>query len=336
MPDNTNQFINLSSDELEQAFLAAANDPSEEGKRFFNQFKYVSDLFNNNPSAALNQGIDLLNRCHAIDEGAFARIHKGSAYYWLGIAAFLLHDYEIAAFFFDAAVSEDIRSGAHPVNNPTPALRFIQIEGDAPEQAARQLVRVTQARIQELIDSYNNDVGRYPGTVALTLPSLRSRFLMPAVMPDDENLRSLATAFISFSLEWDFRNTLLDIRPANGTSEPFFLHLFKGCVLFESLLKENPTDPPDSRTTLRDSLRHLHTRLSIPYDLSIGNVSLPDILADLETADGSIETAVSFTGKLRNTLGHNLGWVVSLNKRQYHRLFRMISYSCLHAIGCLY
>ena len=133
----TNQFANLTEEELRQAFIAASNGPRERANYFFNQFKYKYDLFNGNPAGTLYQGLDLLNRCQAIDHAAFANIHKGTAYYWIGIAAFLVHEYELAAFFFDASVAEDIRAGAHPIDNPSPALHFMLIEGEAPAQAAR-------------------------------------------------------------------------------------------------------------------------------------------------------------------------------------------------------
>ncbi len=335
-PQPTHQYANLTEDELRQAFLAASNGSNLDANRFFNQFKYKNDLFAGNAAAALNQGLDLLNRCHSIDETAFARIHKGTAYYWIGIAAFLVHEIELATFFFDASVAEDIRAGADPINNPTPSIRFILIDGEAPAQAARNLVQVMQARTEELIENYNNRPGRIAGAVPLTIADVRERFLKPAITPGRENLRSSATTFISFNMEWDFRNLLFDISPIQGTAEPFFLHLFKGCVLFESLLKGKLINPPPLNSPLGDSLKYLHNELGIPDNLNIGKTDFPTIIADLAGADDSIQTAIQFTGRIRNTLGHNLGWVVSLDKASYHRLFRMVSSSCLHAIFCLY
>jgi len=335
-PQSTHQYANLTEDELRQAFLIAANGSNLDANRFFNQFKYKNDLFAGNAAAALNQGLDLLNRCHSIDEAAFAHIHKGTAYYWIGIAAFLVHEIELATFFFDASVAEDIRAGADPVHNPTPSIRFILIDGEPLEQAARNLVQVTQARIEELIANYNARPGRIAGVAPLTISDVRERFLRPAITPGRENLRSSATTFISFNMEWDFRNLLFDIRPTQGTAEPFFLHLFKGCVLFESLLKGNTVKTPPVTVPLGNALQLLHNELGIQNNLSIGNTDLPTIIADLAGADDSIQTAIQFTGRIRNTLGHNLGWVVPLDKATYHRLFRMVSSSCLHAISCLY
>src|SRR5574337_74248 len=116
-PQLTHQFANLTEDELRQAFLAAANGPRENGNHFFNKFKYASDLFGGNAISTLLHGLDLLNRCRSIDATAFANIHKGSAYYWISMAAWLMRNHELATFFFDASVSEDLRAGHNPVDN---------------------------------------------------------------------------------------------------------------------------------------------------------------------------------------------------------------------------
>lgn len=335
-PQLTNQFANLTEDELRQAFLAAADGPRENGNHFFNQFKYRYDLFSGNAASTLLQGLDLLNRCHSIDETAFANIHKGSAYYWIGMAAWLMRNHELATLFFDASVSEDIRAGHNPIDNLSPSLRYMLLDGESDQQAARDLVRANQARMEELIADYNARPCRLTGLAPLTIEDVRERFLKKSILPGGEVLRSPASTLISFCMDWDLRNMLFDIKPILGTAEPFYLHLFKGCVLFESLLKGSLVNPPPINCTLIIALQHLHVELGIPKKITIGRTDFPTIIADLTGADNSIQTAIEFTGRVRNTLGHNLGWVVPLDKAQYHRLFRMVSSSCLHAISCLY
>ena len=56
-----------------------------------------------------------LNRCLSLDASLYEELHKGTPFYWTGTAAFMLHDYRTAAFFHDAAISEDLRAGADPV-----------------------------------------------------------------------------------------------------------------------------------------------------------------------------------------------------------------------------
>lgn len=335
-PRLTNQFANLTEDELRQAFLTAADGPGGSGNFFFNKFKYATDLFSGNAASTLLQGLDLLNKCHSIDEAAYNRIHKGSAYYWIGMAAWLVRNHELATFFFDASVSEDLRAGHNSVDNLSPSLRYMLLDGESRAQAARDLVRANEARMQELIGDYNSRPGREATLPPFTIEDLRERFLKRSISAGGESLRSPASTLISFCMDWDLRNLLFDIKPSQGTAEPFYTHLFKGCVLFESLLKGNTVNPPPIGGTLRDALRHLHAELGIPENLPIGNTDFPTIITDLAGANDSIQTAIQFTGRVRNTLGHNLGWVVALDKSQYHRLFRMISSASLHAIACLY
>lgn len=325
----------MTDEQARALFLRAAQQGLVEANQFFSSFLYTPEAELGNYSRALGQGIHFLTGiCLATDASAYIRIHKGAAFYWLGTFAFLANDYESAAFFFDAAISEDIRAGNNPANDLTPASAFIVLQNEPANHIAIPLINAARERIGELITNYNARPGRPPGVGPLTLDQIRDRFLRPAILPGQEPWRSLATAFISFCLEWDYRNQLLDLRPGPGTAEPFFLHLFKGCVLFESLLKANPTHRPTSNT-----LGRILTQLQGP--LGIGNVDVREaqfgtILTNLAGADEAIETAIEFTGKIRNTVGHDLGWVVNIDKPQYQRLFRMVSSSCLHTIACLY
>jgi hypothetical protein len=337
MGEEQSQWRKLDYGELRSVFLQAAAGEAKDADAFFNRFEYFQRLRERNYSAALDQGINLLATCKQIDADAYRNIHKGTPFYWLGTAAFLVHDYQTATFFFDAAVSEDIRIGADPVNKSSPALRFIQIEGDQPQQAAKPLVIAMQNRIEDAIADYNRRPGRLAGLGDLELIQVRENFLRIAVSKGNEGWRSLATALISYFLEWDYRSTLIELRAGDGTAEPFFIHLFKGCVLFESLLKANPKDtPPSTASTLGAVLKYLSPRLGIPPNIGIGNTDFPMVLSDLSSANDSKPTALKFAGRVRNTVGHNLGWKVALNKSQYDLLGKMIATSCLHAIASLY
>lgn len=329
----SNYFV-LSQDDIKALLVQASTDPAL-ANQFWDRFLYKIDLVSGNYSKVVNALIDLLNQCHAVDADAYSRIHKGTPYYWLGTAAYLQNDYQTAAFFYDAAVSEDLEIGAHPIHNPTPALYFMTLRSEPDRQAARQLVDVSQARVQSMLDIYNAMTGKPAGAPNLTIEALRYKFFIPAVTPGNPEWRTLATAFISFFIEWDFRNRFFDIRPGDGTAKPFFLHLFKGCVLFESLLKANPTQA-NVGDTLGQALNNLSNVINSSNNLPIGRTTFAAIVADLPNADDRIETAILFTGRVRNTVGHNLGWVVNINKLQYQRLFEMIASSCMHAVACLY
>jgi len=336
----TDQFLNLTETELRKALNENAFRKDDESRRWFSRFKFAHDAVNGNPYTALGQGLDLLNRCRWLDEKAYTEIHKGGAFYWLGIASFLVNEYEMATFFFDASVSEDIRWGDDHLKNPSPAMRFMRMDGEHPNQAARDLVRFAQARIESLVSDYNALSAN--STNNMTIQILRERLFIPSILEEHKKWRSLTSTFISFFLEWYYRNMLFDIRLSSGTFEPFYIHLFKGCLLFESLLKENPSEPwmPSSprENTLGKALEKYSAKLG--SSVSLGqNISGPDlstILADLEKADNSILTAIKFTARLRNTLGHNLGWDIGLTKIQYFKLFQMVASTCIHTVARLY
>lgn len=274
----------------------------------------------------------LLHKCREIDPNSYVKIHKGNPFYFLGISSFLLHDYQTATYFFDASVSEDLRYGTDAKNNPSPSTRFLALEGEKEDQAAKQLTRLAETKVKRAIEIYNSMISHQED---FSIEELRERFLFPALSTQKPHgWRTLVTVFISFFIEWDFRNQLFDLQPNQGTLEPFYIHLFKGCVLFESLLKENSKRTCNSNT-LGKALRSLYRDLELKEPPKISS-TFDQILTDVFQTDNSIATAISFTGKVRNTTGHRVSWNDQIEKLQYQRLFEMISVSCLHAIACLY
>ena len=333
--DMNAEYALLTEGEFRAKLTQAAKTP-EAANDFFSRFLYVQELVVGHYSAAFIHGFELLRRCQEVAPDAYAKIHKGTPFYWLGTAAFLKHEYETAVFFYDAAVSEDLRIGATPITNSTPALRFIQIEAEQPEQAARPLVEKTQKSLELVLKKYNSLQGRPATVTPLQLDEVRGCFLRRAVSPGGERLRTLATAFISFLLEWDYMSALSRLRSSDGTTEPFFMHLFKGCLLFESLLKANPKNSSKG-LTLGSVLQYLSSDLGIPHDLQIGKgIEFPTILKSLASAVDTVQNAIEFAGKIRNTVGHDFGWKATLDTAAYDSLAEKVVCSNLHAIACLY
>lgn len=242
----------------------------------------------------------------------------------------------MATFFFDAAVSE-YRWGD---GVRTPAMLFMQLDETNREQAARQLTKDAKNRIDRSFYELQPPSGL--SSPPMSMQILRERLFIPSLDLEHSNWRTIGTTFISFSLEWDYRNALLDIRMEPGTYEPFYIHLFKGCLLFESMLKENPS--PDKWKPAKEQNNNLGQFLQ-NYSAALGSSenlgekisgNMKSILTDLETADNSIFTAIKLTARLRNTVGHNLGWEDGLTKIQYQKLFVMVASSCIHVVAKLY
>lgn len=135
--------------------------------------------------------------------------------------------------------------------------------------------------------------------------------LILSSLPPNKTLRSAQrdtpSYVISFFLEFDIRWFQLSMRPEPGTNEPFFINLFKGCLLFENLLKNNPAIRVQGNT-LRLVLRSLSKVLGLPKKINVSSDNLSRVLIYSEKVDDRIEPAMTVTGKLRNKLGHNLGW----------------------------
>jgi hypothetical protein len=213
-------------------------------------------------------------------------------------------------------------------------MSFVMLEGSALNPSAQKIVQAVEAKTQVCLEFYKSLTGKPSWLPEMSLPRLRLRFLRPALSKDKPSWRRLAIALICFFSEWDFRNGLFDLRPAGGASGSFYLHLLKGCVLFESLVRENPKKKPVA-DALAPALQELQAELGLMGSLNISG-TFNEILADLAQADNKIETALLFTSRLRNVSGIDLGNAEMLSRAQYRRLFEMIAAACLYVIACLY
>jgi hypothetical protein len=116
--------------DLASKFLKAAAGQRKDADDFFNDQPYRKFLGDRLYSSALQSGISLLEQLEKLDSAAYKKIHKGTPFYWLGMAAFSVRDFQSATFFFNAAVSQDIEFGRDPVADTPPAFKFIQIQGE--------------------------------------------------------------------------------------------------------------------------------------------------------------------------------------------------------------
>jgi hypothetical protein len=278
-------------------------------------------------SQAVDEGLTFLKEMKRFAPNEYERTPKGTPFYMLGIAASLSYDFQTGTFLFDAAVAEDLKHQPNRYN--APALLTMQLEDRDPKHAAYPIVMHVVAKIDAALNSYN---GR-PGCQHLTLDDVRKHFLS-RVLAEQPHVRTLTTTFISFFLEWNYRSELIELSEA-GSREPFFMHLFRGCLLFESLLKTNP-NKSTTNLTLGGVLTELSAGLGIPAQLKISSGSFDEIVQSLMPSQ-SMDATIQCTGKTRNTLGHNLVWAAaSLDAAKYNLLAENIAVSCLHAISCLY
>jgi hypothetical protein len=314
-------------------FLQASK--MDKGDEYFQGFNFGIMILYGQYLLAYNEIKRVLHLCRQIDEKSYKTIHKGSPYYWFGMAAFLLRDFETAVYFMDAAVSEDLR--LDPPHYPTPATMFIELTGAPNNQAAKALVKVAEEKMNSLISVYNIfEIQKNP-VQQLSIERIRELFLSKAVDTIEQKWQSLATTFISFILEYDQRVNQLNLVVRPSSKEPFLLHLFKGCVLLESLLKENPRIPQKKRMlTLGKLLKNLYLKLGLPGNPDISANRFQEVIDLIPSTNKTINNAFMISGKTRNTVGHFLGWEIEITIEQYQRLYEMIGVACLHTISKLY
>jgi hypothetical protein len=281
-------------------------------------------------SLAIEKGLEQLNLVRTTQPTKY-ETPKETPFYFMGIAAFASHDYQTATFFFDAAVAEDVRHS--PNDNNTPALLFMRLDKTKQKQAATQIVDILADRLNIALEDY----AARKGCRTLTFEDVRERFLDHLQRP---HLRTLTATFISFLAEWQYRLQMIDLT-GDVSREPFFTHLFRGCLLFESLLKEKVPKPYKKKTLapLLNDNHYLRKALSISKigkPIKTRSPGLQAILRQLKP-NQKLRTAIQCTAQTRNTLGHNLVWAApSLNRRNYDLLALNIVTACLHAIACLY
>lgn len=325
------EFIQIDTGELLRMFREAATGDTVLAHNFFARFPFAVSFGKDDFLNAFNSAVDILDNLGNLDRDAYERIHKGYIFYFTAISAFYLHDFQSAAFFFDAAASEDMKNDP---NTRTPALLFMLLDSQNPNQAARKQTRDAEDWMKMALSEYH----LYPGHVPITFDEIRQYFFERAIT-DHREWRTLVTSWITFFMEWNHRFRLLKLRVEDGTWEPFYLHLFKGCLLFESLLKSEPSGQVTQETLggiLNDPTSYARPRLGITSRVRTGGATLSDILREAPLAATDIQTDIEFTAKLRNTVGHNLGWATRINLAEYSHLARRVSNSCLHAISTLY
>ena len=232
---------------------------------------------------------------------------------------------------FDAAVAEDLKRWGQDADKP--ALLFMRLEDKGQDVLATPIVRDIIRSVEQLVADYNNRVG----ASRISLDEIRMYFLKPTISSPDEHRRAIVTAFISFVAEWKYRSRLIALIE-NGSREPFFLHLFRGCLLFESILKESVRSPRSQpKETIGSSIQRLHRDLQVSNNLVIGAELFDrDVLKHI-VPGLNVEQAIQYTGKSRNTLGHSLVWETpSLDKRRYDLLVEVIASACIHAMSTTY
>ena len=248
----------------------------------------------------------LLLKLQKHDPEKYKLIHKGTPFYFLAWTAFDMRNYEEALFYMDSAISEDKRKSPETWLEQQQAGRFLLLE--APEdQVAGRIASYLNEQFKDQIARFN----KIPDNIGhITKQLFVDLFVKELVLTLPET-RSIITAFYTFILEYQERyNNLVTRSGPGGSIEPFVTHLFKGGLIFESLLKSLYPRHPENRR--HDTLSRVFSEEEFQKEFGTGFKTKADSIRDIRESikldANDLRTAFETTARLRNTTGHKLTW----------------------------
>ena len=323
---------------VESAFVSLPEDDPDAADAFFDALILPQGfVMTGNPYRSLKAWIGLLDLLREIDEAKYSRIHKGTPFYFMAVAAYIAENFASALFYLDAAVSEDA-SLAPDEWQHRPAGLFLRLDPEPQKQFARPIV--ADARHQLEIDS---GFVSGEGGPRLTPEILDERIIYQAV-ERDPNLRSVATALLTFLLEHRTRVTEFELSPRRGpgSGAACFLHLFLGALIFESLLRHSAVGAASGQTTLGGLVgdEDVASALGLSQEFrGFRSAGLHDVISWANGPDADSWTfpqrSMRITWGVRNTTGHALTWD-EVNLSTYRNLYLWILCAISQAIDTLY
>lgn len=252
------------------------------------------------------------------DKSKFSTIHKGTPYYFLAWTAFEIRNYNKAVFYMDLALGEDIRKkDAHGKSAEDKTREALNDPGGnlwklIPDGPAVRIIQQLKDSIEKTLNNFKNRTSE-----ELLKSDFVDRFVIEITIKDEKN-RSLISALYSYIVEAEDLLETLNIRSQNISSiEPYLMNLFKGGLIFETLLKVMATqkswvvtqgrginNPPFTIEGFKRCQSFLTFFGLSSNDLTTSGTDLSSILAG--AIDDSMKVSFSTTAQLRNLSGHDL------------------------------
>lgn len=300
-----NRFTFYTDEKIAQARLSFRQlviKGPEDGDRFFEAFCPGNTIdIADRPFERFEDYEMLLQIIKMDDVTKYELIHKGTPFYFLAWTAFDLKNYEKAVFYMDAAISEDMRKDlVNWLNNPASQFLTLNHQGN---QSAVRITKVLNDKVEQEIKRFNLISSNH-----LNKNDFVEKFVKSLVGNNNKTNHSIITALYSFFLEFDDRKNELGLRSKEGGSiEPVLTFLFKGGLIFESLLKY--LYPKKDNGSDCKTIGDIFYTTTFKSDFSNGIQTTANSLQEIiNTIGNDAVTAFNTTSKLRNTAGHNLVW----------------------------
>ena len=266
----------------------------------------------------------LLSLLSRRSKSKFQKMHKGTPYYFLAGTSFKFGDYEKALFYMDATIAEDMRIPSWDWRN-TPIGKMLTLTAGGTAWSVESKLKKS---FQELLDNFNTELSLRVNGEQFVL-----RFVLPLIEQNKRD-RSIVTSLYSFILEFYDRKEMLSLRSSEGGSiEPFLMHLLKGTVIFETLIKKIADQQSWRMDSGKNTGKQIKTLGNLNYCSSFTSNYCPlqnqapiatigDILTQIFT--NKTEEAINTVYFLRNKIAHDLRWDDIFTVNNYEKLFRQI------------
>lgn len=249
----------------------------------------------------------------------YKKIHKGTPFFWIGFYSFIDGNYNQAIFYLDAALAEDKLN--HPPNvwpNSGAAMFFLLKSDKYQDDLSPE-----NYEIPKLWDLFLNDLNRF-NTInksKWTIDDFRDKFVYKII---DRNNTAMITTLYSFVLEKDDIVEMINLRGINGgTTEPMLIHLFKGALIFETLLKYVHPKCKDIKG-LGNILQKLAPNYVQIFPKCEPIETFEKIIQFIKTNESPKETAFCITYKIRNKSAHDLNWKNEFTIKNYQNIYQEI------------
>ncbi len=155
-----------------------------------------------------------------------ARLHKGAAYYYLGVTTTLRRDIDRGFLFIHQALEEDRKT--HGSIQASPALAFVTLDDSLGPQIFQPKIQEVCNYLKQLLEVYRNERGK-----TLTIEQFRTKFLALS------NLQESVFVFVYalFRLYTLLKETPSQITQSLFTGQLSVNLLFDICLVIENVIK---------------------------------------------------------------------------------------------------
>ena len=303
--------------------------------KFFEKYGVGNDVI------APTQSLDRYNHYRSLlftlqqaDERKYTQMHKGTPLYFLGWIAFDLKNYSAAISFMTAALAEDEeKSAGEPfdtwIQNPAGKNMLLDSSGTSAARIVDELKEVVVGSV-ELFNTADE-------SCSLSVENLVAGFIRP--MLKDKKYELVASLY-AWLLEYRENYKNLQIISGAVPLEPVIIHLFKGALICETILKHYYTENMDSGRkagqpvkTLGEFMYSSGFTSAFPGVTLSGETNSLQEIADRAT-DNTFQTTMSNTAKIRNTTGHKLLWDNPFSDPEnYKKLFEQELFAIFHVVN---